>query len=132
MQLPLAFLDVAAIEEVPLDLWKQVLEVTGWPTSLDRKRTFFTYDDLVNAFQRDELTDHLMQALETLDTLGNEAGREAIVAAMTDRGMSMDTLPKDMGVREMALRLFLAQQNDASMVEVFARAHMQVQDAADQ
>src|SRR5262245_14502483 len=106
MQLSLAFLDIAAIEEVPLDLWKEVFHVTGWPASLKSKYASFTHDDVTNAFERDELSDHLLQALETLHVLGNEPGREAIVATMSDRGISLDSLPNDTGVRELALRLF--------------------------
>ena len=72
LSLALSFLDVAAIEEVPLDLWKEVFAVAGWPPSLIAKRMSFTHEDLATALNRDEVSDHLLQALETLDNLGNE------------------------------------------------------------
>ena len=36
MQLPMAYLDAVAIEEVPVELWERIFERAGWPPSLDR------------------------------------------------------------------------------------------------
>ena len=79
MQLPLAHLDGAAIEEVPLDLWGELFAATGWPASLLSKRDSFTHEDVLRAFEQDDPTDDLLQALEALRTLGTEAGREAAI-----------------------------------------------------
>ncbi len=84
MQLPLAYLDAAAIEEVPIDLWKDVFDVVGWPPSLASMRESFGHEDVLRAFTQDEPTDNLLQALEALHTLGTEAGREAILSAIQD------------------------------------------------
>src|SRR5207253_1159903 len=64
--------------------------------------------------------------------LGTESGREAIMAAMSDRRVLPGALPQDAGEREFALHLFLAQRTDAALVEVFARAQARVQEGADQ
>jgi hypothetical protein len=82
MQLSLSLVDAAAIEEVPIDLWRELFNVTGWPNSLGGKRNAFTHDDVLSALTQDEPSDELLQALEALDALGSDAGREAIVAAM--------------------------------------------------
>src|SRR6266571_5809093 len=121
MQLPLAYLDAAVIEEVPIDVWREVFEATGWPESLASKRSSFGHEDVLHAFSQDNPTDSLLQALETLHALGTEAGREAIVSAMNDRRVPVDALPADKGEREFALRLYLAQRSNASMADVFAR-----------
>ena len=128
MPLPLAYLDAAVIEEVSLDTWKDVFDFVGWPNSLMASRASFTHENVLQAFQKDDPSDHLLQALETLHSLGTEAGRDAIVTAMSDRRVPLDTLPQNTGEREFALRLFIAQQNNASLADVFARAQMQLQE----
>ena len=132
MALPLAHLDSAVIQEVPVDVWKEVFEALGWPASLGTMQGSFGHDDVVNAFHRDDLSDELLQALETLDKLGTEAGRDAIVSAMNDRRISLNTLPQGTGEREFSLRFYLAQRRDASLVDVFARAQIQIQESGDQ
>lgn len=132
MPLPLAYLDAAVIEEVSLDTWKDVFDFVGWPDSLMGRCASFTHENVLQAFQKDEPSDHLLQALETLHGLGTEAGRDAIVAAMSDRRVPLDTLPQNTGEREFALRLFIAQQDNASLADVFARAQTQLQEGGDQ
>lgn len=132
MQLSLAYLDAAAIEEVSIDVWREVFDATGWPESLASKRGSFGHEDVLRAFEQDNPTDNLLQALETLHDLGTEAGREAIVSAMHDRRVPLDALPADTGEREFALRLYLAQRADASLADVFARAQTHVQEGSDQ
>ena len=66
MQLPLAYLDRAAIEEVSIDLWIDVFDAVGWPSSLAGKRDVLAYDDIVSGLSNDELSDPLLQALEAL------------------------------------------------------------------
>lgn len=132
MQLPLAYLDATVVEEIPVNLWSEIFEATGWPESLVSKRDSFGHQDVLHAFAKDNPSDDLLQALETLHTLGTEGGREAIVSAMNDRRVAMDALPANMGEREFALRLYLAQRSDASLADVFARAQIQVQEGGDQ
>jgi|SRR5580704_4355186 hypothetical protein len=92
MQLPLAYLDATVVEEIPVDLWSEIFEATGWPESLVGKRDSFGHEDVLHAFAKDNPSDNLLQALEVLHTLGTEGGREAIVSAMNDRRVSMDAL----------------------------------------
>jgi hypothetical protein len=131
MQLPLAYLDRAAIEEVSIDVWKEVFDVVGWLSSLAGKRDSFTHDDIVGAFGHDEPTDGLLQALEALEAFGTEQGREAIVTAIQDRGAN-GTLPTGDGDRDFALRFFVAQRRDAALADAFVRAQIQVQEGGNQ
>jgi hypothetical protein len=131
MQLPLVFLDAAVIEEVPIPLWRRIFAAVGWPATLADKEDSFTHEDLLRALQRDDLSDELLLALETLHTLGTGAGRDAITSAMTDRRAETTLLPAGAGDREFALHLFLAQRENAVAAEVFARAQTQVQEGAD-
>lgn len=128
MQLPLAYLDAAVVEEVPVDLWRQLFDEVGWPATLASRRQDFGHADVLAAFEQDTPSDELLQALETLHVLGTETGCEAIVTAMQDRCVSRDVLPPDASERELALHLFLAQRNDASLADVFARAQTQAQE----
>ncbi|MGC4052854.1 MAG: hypothetical protein QM757_26300 [Paludibaculum sp.] len=131
MQLPLAFLDITAVEEVSIDLWRDVFEATDWPTTLSAKRTSFGHEDVLRALEQDNPSDDLLQALETLDTLGTEAGREALISAMNDRRVPLSALPTDTGEREFALRFYLGQRSNASLADVFVRAQTQVQETGD-
>lgn len=131
MQLPLIFLDAAAIEEVPLELWRESFDALGWPASLRDKQTNFTHGDVADAFRKDDLTDNLVHALEILHTLGTEAGREAITSVMSERNIHLHVLPNGASERELAIRLYLAQRSHAAMADVLARAQAQVQEAGD-
>lgn len=130
MQLPLAYLDRAAIEEVAIDLWEEVFDAVGWPASLTGKRDVLAHDDIVSALSKDELSDPLLLALEALHSLGSEEGHEAIMTAMQDRAAGA-TLAGN-GDREFALRFFVAQRKDASLADAFARAQIQIQEGSNQ
>ena len=130
MQLPLAYLDASAIAVVAIELWKDVFDAVGWPASLAEKRDSFEHNEVLTALERDTPTDELLQALEVLHSLGTDAGRDAIIAAMNDRRVDAGTLPSGSGEREFALRLFLAQRTSAPLADVFARAQTEIQESA--
>lgn len=126
MSLPLAYFDAAVVEEVPVDLWRRLFGAVGWPVSLHAKRDTFTHADVLEAFDRDAPTDDLLQLLEVLHTFGTEAGAEAIQAALNDQRVPRDVLPTGTSERELAIHLYLAQRQNASLAQVFARAQVQV------
>lgn len=132
MQIPLAYLDAAVVEEVPVDLWRQLFDVVGWPATLTGRRQDFEHADVLAAFERDTPSDDLLQALETLNVLGTEVGCEAIMTAMQDRRVPREVLPSDVSERELALHLFMALRGDASLADVFARAQIQAQEQGGQ
>ncbi len=128
MQIPLAYIDSVVLEGVPIPLWTELFDAVGWPVSIAPKRTAFTHDDIVVAFQRDALDGELLLAIETLNKLGTPQGRETINAVMSDRHVPLDALPHDAGEQELALRLFLKQRDDGALAEVFSRAQVQIQE----
>lgn len=132
MQLPLVFLDTTAIEEVPVDLWRDFFDVVGWPPSLASANGSFGHQDILSALERDPPSDDMLQALEVLHTLGTEAGRDAIQTAMQDRHVSTNGLPANKGDKEFALSFYIAQRDNASLADVFVRAQIQVQETGDQ
>lgn len=132
MQLALAYLDAAAIEEVPIDVWKDVFGVVGWPPSLASIRDSFGHKEILRAFAQDDPTDSLLQALEALHTLGTDAGREAIMSAIQDRGVPAAALPTGNGEREFALRFYIAQRAYPSLADAFVRAQIQIQEGGNQ
>ncbi len=129
MKLSLAYL-TGIIEEVPPERWKDLFDAVGWPASLAKTRESITHEAILTAFRDDELSDELLEGLEALDTLGTEAGREAIEAALADQHLLPDILPANEGDRVFALRLFIGQRTDAALADVFARAQIQIQQAA--
>ena len=131
MQLPLSYLDASAIEEVPVDLWRTVFDELGWPSSLDNKRATFSHRDVQEAIRNDDLTDNLLQALETLHTLGTDEGREAITSIMRERRIEPRNRWDGASERELSLQLHLAQRSDASLSDVLARAQAQIQETGD-
>lgn len=131
MQVPLAHLDAAAIEEVSIDLWRELFDEVGWPTSLAGKKHGLSHRDVLEAFEQGESNDDLLLALETLNELGTETGRAAIVEAMNDRHVAIGILPEASSEREFALRLYVGQRSDASLADVFARAQTRIQEAGD-
>jgi hypothetical protein len=132
MQLPLAYLDAAAIEEVPIEVWKDVFDNVGWPPSLASQRDSFGHKDILRSFAEDSPTDGLLQALEALHALGTETGREAIMAAIQDRRITDVALPLDKGDREFALRFYVAQRANASLADALVRAQTQAQEGGNQ
>lgn len=129
MQIPLAHMDSAVLEEVSIPLWKELFDAVGWPSSLAPKHAAgFTHDELLDALQRDALEDELLVALETLHNLGTPEGRETINAVLSDRHVPLDALPHGVGEREFAVHLFLKQRDDGAIAEVFTRAHVQLQE----
>lgn len=129
MQLPISLLDASAVEEVSLDLWRELFDAVGWPDTLTAKGEELCHADVVEALQRDALSDELLQGLEAVHLLGTESGAEAIVRALEDQHVPRTVLAADAGERELALQLFLAQRVDAAMAGVYLRARVQVEAA---
>lgn len=130
MKLPLAYL-ASMIDEVPPDLWAELFDAVGWPASLKAKRQSVMHEDIFNALTQDDLSDDLLLGLEAVEMLGTEGGRDAIATAMNDQHVPLHRLPSAGGARELALRLFLVQRDDAILADVFARAQIQTQEGSD-
>lgn len=129
MQIPLANMDAAILEEVSIPLWTRLFDAVGWPSSLPAKgAATFSHDDVLNALQSDALSDELLLALETLQIVGTPAGRESVAAVMSDRHIPLNALPYDLGEREFALHVFLKQREDAAFVDVLARVQIQLEE----
>lgn len=122
IKLPLAYLDAAALEEVPLPLWREVFEAVGWLSSLEAKKQSFTHAELLGALATDAPSVELLEAMEALHVIGSEVGRSAVTTALADCHAAPDAFPTGLGERELALQLFLRQRSDAIFAEVFIRA----------
>ena len=134
MKLPLAHLDASVIEEVPTRSLEGRLRGDGVAKiAVGRKADVHSrMRTCSTALQDDPFRTACFRRSRQLHTLGTESGREAIVAAMNDQRLAMDALPSNIGEREFALRLFLAQRGNASLADVFARAQIQVQESGEQ
>ena len=128
MQPSFVFINSVVIEEVALPLWRELFDAIGWPPSVNGKGEAVTHEDILNALNHDPPSGDLLMALEALDDLGTPAGRETITTQLNDRQIPAGVLPQDLGERELALRLFMAQRTNGALAEVFARAQVQVQE----
>lgn len=124
MQLPLAYLDASAIEEIPLEVWSDLFERVGWPGSVRPDR--FDHDSIRDSLQRDEPSDQLLLALEAIHSLGTGEGREALLEAVGDRCVAVERLPSDCGDREFAARLFVLQLSESDVSDAFVRAQIRI------
>lgn len=122
-QLPLAFHDVTLVEEVPTSLWRDFFDAVGWPPSLESKNEL-RHDDIVRALRTDAPSEDLLGGLAAVFELGSEAGREAIVQALSDRALAPDRFQSEPGARACAMRLFLEQRTDPVLRDVMARAQI--------
>ena len=93
-----------------MDLWRKLFQVVGWPESIKGKKKLLIHEEVLAALQGDVLSDDLLQAIEALNELGTESGRDAIQNAMKDRRVLPEAIPMDVGERELPLILFLAQK----------------------
>lgn len=129
MQLPLAYLDAAAIEEITLDAWHDLFEAVGWPQSL-KERTL-SHDTIRESFACDDPPDGLLLALEAVHGLGTDVGRDALLEAVRDRYLDEALLPSGCGEREFAVRFFILQKKNAAAADAFVRAQIKVQATAE-
>lgn len=128
MPIPIAHLDPSVVEEVPLDLWRQVFDAIGWPAPLLAVRDEpLSHGAVLDAITHEAPSDELLQVFEVVQSLGTDDGAEAIQEALADRRILRDVLPSGSSHRELALHLFLAQRGNAALAEVFARAQIDVQ-----
>ncbi|MGE3957422.1 MAG: hypothetical protein AB7H96_11945 [Vicinamibacterales bacterium] len=118
------------IDEVPPEAWRDLFEKVGYPASLSGAPEALTTEGILAALRDDEPSDELLEALDAIDTLGTDAGRQAIETALADQHILPNVLPGDEGDRVFALRLFLAKLGDVALAGVFARAEIQAQQAA--
>lgn len=125
MQLPIAYLDAAAIEEISLELWNELFEVVGWPESLEPGS--LDHESILASLERDEPSEGLLLALEAVHDLGSDDGREALLEAMRDRMVDKDRIPESCGEREFALRIFLIQRKEPAVADAFTRAQIKSQ-----
>ncbi len=121
MQLPLKFLDAAAFEEVRVELWRELFELVGVPDGLDPAS--FDNADVHRVLQGITPSPELVLALEAIQGLGDEDGREALVEALEDRSISV-SVPDDYGAREFALFCFLRKEDDPAFADAYVRAQI--------
>lgn len=128
MQSSFASINSVVLEEVSIPLWRELFDAIGWPPSIVGTGHLLTHESVMNALHRDSLSDELLLAIEAIDDLGTPAGRETITAQLIDRQIPPDVLPPNLGEREFALRLFIAQRGNGALAEVFSRAQVQNQE----
>lgn len=123
MRIPLAYLDKAAIEEVDLTAWSDLLSAV----SITLAAPLRSHDDLEPVLQGPAPPKGLLMALECIHLLGCDEGREAIWEAAAEQGLAMGVLDLDAPCRELAMALFLGQLEGAVVLqEVYLRALIQV------
>ena len=121
MRIPLAYLDKAAIEEVDLAAWSDLLAAVSITAPLA------SYDDLEPILQAPAPPQGLLMALECIHLLGSDEGREAIWEAAAEQGLPPGVLDLEAPCRELAMALFIGQlSGHVTLQDVYVRALIQV------
>ncbi|MFZ5477856.1 MAG: hypothetical protein ACOZNI_13865 [Myxococcota bacterium] len=125
--IPTAFLDVVAIEEVPLERWREVFAAIGYPAGLTAEN--LSHDALADRLTESEPSEDLRELLQTIHDLGDDGGRGALQEAVRDRNAAPRGLYLDAPAPDLAVQLWLLQRapGNEDAREVFLRAQMRVQ-----
>lgn len=123
-RVPTILLDLVAIEELPLALWRRVFEVVGYPSGLSP--TNLSHAAIIDHVGGGDVSEQLIEVLQVLHDIGTESGLEAMNAVaeahQCDLGQILVLPP-----REAAVQLWLSQRADPAMQELFTRVQMQAE-----
>lgn len=120
-----SFQDMALIKEVSLPLWGEIFKVTSIPQ--EETRAVASHDAVLMLLQAQSDNMYLMDALDTLLSLGTEGGRAALELIGRDQGLQLPFLEKE-GAREYACRLWLKAASDKDFGRLLLQARLQPQE----
>lgn len=130
VRLPIGFHDLTLYHELSITSWRRLLKAVGslgGPTGL---ATANLNHEAIWSFltsHPDSASPELLDALDALEALGNDAGLEAIFEAAADIGADLKEWPEIEAVMELVLRLWLDAREDDALAQVLLRARLQAQ-----
>lgn len=124
--LPTAFHDVTRIREIGLETWRSILTASG---ESDRVAAASSYDALWQSLTTDQPGDALVDALEVVNELGTDAGRELLLNAADDRQAQLGAVD-DEPAGELAARIWVQSRTNTPLAEVLMRARLSAYEAS--
>ncbi|MDX2019064.1 MAG: hypothetical protein SF187_02395 [Deltaproteobacteria bacterium] len=123
---PMPFLDAVFIEEVSIPAWQALFGEIGYPPGLSARN--ISHDSIMSAFEQGA-SEAQLEALQAIYDLGSEEGRNALFEVAIARQFDTGAWPDDESPRDLAVRVLIAQRQNAAAEEIVTRAQMRVQEA---
>ena len=120
--LPAYLHDVRLIEEVALDRWRELFDAVGYPAALESHP--LTHASIERVLFAEKVDTALIDALETIEELRSERGRECLVRSADDLGCSRASWPTEFTSGELALHLWIRQFKDDTIAAVLSQARI--------
>lgn len=117
------------IEEVKVPLWRELFAQCGFPPPLkeaDLEKEKGAHDRIAEVVFRQKLDLKLSDAIETIEELGSEIGRDVLMGAIDDAGISRVSWPTDHGARELALYVWMRRFADERLVDALDAARVRM------
>ena len=122
--LPTYLHDVALVEEIAIDRWRELFDVIGYPGGLNRDE--LTHESLWRVLLYEQLEPEVVDLVETLYELGSEKGREVLVQAADDLHVERELWPRACAAGELVLHVWLLRAGDERLDEVLSRARLRM------
>lgn len=106
----LTLFDPVIVEEVPIEWWRKVFTITGFPTGLTSKN--LTWEKIVELAPAATNNLQLLDFMQALQDLGSEDGAESIFLSAQAAGFATDDWPEDEAPRIRAVRLWVEQHKN--------------------
>ena len=124
--LPTSFHDPTVIHEVGLETWRSILTAAGESGRLDATSS---HDELWLSLTTNPPGEQLIDALEVVNELGTDTGRDLLLYAADDRQVRLGAVD-DEPARELAARIWLQSRTDTPLAEVLMRARLNAYEAS--
>jgi hypothetical protein len=124
--LPTSFHDVTSLMEVSLETWRAVLASAG--ESGRFSGATLTHDLLWQSLTTTSCGEDLLDALEVIQELGTDQGRDLLCNAADDQQVRLGPVD-DVPARELAARVWTASHTDKALAQVLVRARVSVVEA---
>jgi hypothetical protein len=124
--LPTAFYDVTRLREIGLETWRSILTAAGEP---ERVAAASSHDALWHSLTTNHPGDALIDALEVVNELGTDAGRDLLLSAADDRQAQLGAVDHE-PAGELAARIWLQSRTSTPLAEVLMRARLGAYEAS--
>lgn len=118
--LPTAYHDVTSIREISIGTWHSILTVAG---ENGRVAAASSHDSLWQSLTTDHPGPALFEALEVVNELGNDAGRDLLLNAADDMQAHLGAVD-DEPAGELAARIWVQSRTKILLADVLKRARM--------
>ena len=124
--LPTSFHDVTSLMEVSLETWRAVLASAGESGRFNGAT--LTYDLLWQSLTATPSGEDLLDALEVIQELGTDQGRDLLSNAADDQQVQLGAVD-DVPARELAARVWSQSRTDEALARVLVRASVSALEA---